>query len=106
MQKYKIVYTPRALKELKDIFELILIGYTNLFAATSLIAKIRKKCEDLSFAPKASAVVADIRGYEFRFSRVKNFTIIYYIDDNNVVNVVSVQYSRRDILTQIKNGDI
>ena len=105
MREYQVKYTPRFLREMGDIYELILLGYANFFAATSLIDKIKKKCQALSVMPKASAVVAEVAGYEFRFTRIKSYTIIYYVDDQEkTVHIVSIQYSRRDIIARLKDA--
>ena len=103
MQEYEVVYTPRAKKKLLDIFELILVGYSNYFSAVSVTNKIIKKCGSLATAPKAAAIKMVVNGKGYRLARVNKYTIVYYIEEENkTINIMSIEYSRRDINAVIR----
>lgn len=103
MPEYAVKFTPRAIDKIEEIYKFIIVNYSNIFAAISLMDKIKEKCNGLTYSPKASTIKITVRDKEFRFAKVKNYTIIYYIDEiNRVVHIYSVEYSRRNLAALLK----
>lgn len=105
MKKYIINYEDGAKSDILSIIDYIEKEYDDSFNAMKVAVRIFKRCETLAHFPKSFPVHREWSSRrKFRAVHIKGYTIIYYIDDDEmVVNIRAVIHSRRDIVGVMKN---
>ncbi len=99
MPEYKIKYTHNFFICLTKIYNYIYYVLENPNSAKLITSEITNKCSSLATFPKVSPAKFTIDEKEIYFTHVKNYTIIYDIDDiSKIVTIRAVEYSRRNIL--------
>ena len=99
--KYKIIITPTAYKEINRIYDYILEDLYAEKAAKNLMRKVEKSIKSLKHSPKMYAEIEKIDELKRKYRRIviKNFIILYTIDeDNEVVYVSHMFYGGRNYL--------
>lgn len=100
--KYHVVISQRAEKELSDIVDYILEHFQDRFAAQRIYNAITKKISHLALFPKSTPIIKTTNGIEFRITHIKNFAIIYHLDDKaRQVKIHSILYAHRNLLELI-----
>ncbi len=97
MVSYHVDIMQSALDDIRDIRAYI--AADNLEAAARQRKRILSAAKSLAHSPKRYRVRGkDLQGRELRFLPCDNYVLIYYVDDNNnIVHLMQVAYSRRDI---------
>ena len=100
---YRVELSMRAHTELHSIQEYITQELYDIETANKQSDRILKAAETLAVFPKLYRVRRkDSKGRELRYMPVDNFMIIYTVDDsNNIVKVLHIVYSRRNIESMI-----
>lgn len=97
-EKYRIIYTASALRDLADILRYISVDLGNPVGAKRLVDNILIKTRRLEIFPEAVPVRLTLRGHDLRFLKVKRYIVIYYLDGKECAVVVHrILYTRRDI---------
>ena len=97
---YKIVYSSKALNDLKDIFNYIAQGLSAPDAATNQVNRIRKGVRSLDFMPSRYAVVEwePWKSMGMHKVPIDNFVIFYTVNaDARKVFIIRIVYGGRDI---------
>lgn len=96
---FKVEYSPSARKDLLGIHDHITNELMNPEAASRYIVLIISSADSLAVSPKRCMVrKKDSKGREIRIFPVKNYLIIYYVDDDTqTVNILRVVYSKRNL---------
>ena len=105
---YEVKIIPSVYEDLQNIYDYIINAFELSENANNTINAIENKIKELSNVPK--------RGMEYpyepwrtrglRMVFVNNYTIFYYVFDNdNVVKVVKVAYSKMDFNRLLKRFD-
>ena len=100
MDLYKIHYSNNALEDLFEIYKYIAFEENEPSNAKNLINDIREKIRGLHYFPNRYALVewSPWKDIGARRINVKNYLIIYLVDENNkTVNIIRIFSSRRDI---------
>lgn len=103
---YKVELTPKARKDMDNIFEYIAYDLQSYQNATGQIVRLRKEIDSLNEMPGRFRIYDKKlwRSRNLRVMPVDNFLVFYMIDNTNkIVTVTRVQYGRRDINRQLNN---
>ena len=97
MVKYQVIISPRAYQNIDDIYEYIAKNLFATQAAMNLVDKLEEAILSLETMPqrfsKRQVGAYANRGYRQLF--VKNFTVIYRIDETaKKVFIITVRYSK------------
>lgn len=101
MDSYEVIMTPDAIEDLTGLRDYISGVLLAPDTALSYIQFLRKKISSLEYMPGSIAPVQDEPWHSMGIRKIiaKNFYIYYRIDeDNKIVYVLNVIYSRRDQL--------
>ena len=94
--KYKVIITPTAYKEINRIYDYII---EELYAAKRLMRKIEDEIQKLKYAPRLHTEIEKCDELKRNYRRIviNNFIILYTIDEyNNVVFISHMYYGGRD----------
>ena len=96
----KIEYSPKAVRDLDEIWDYIENELCNPSAAQNTIDGIMDKIDDLAMFPESEAKLEFDNGLEsgYRFVVFKNYFAFYRLRPDNVVYVDSVVYAGRDYM--------
>lgn len=101
ISKYKVIVTPTAYKEMNKIYDYISDNLYAKNAAKSLMNKIEKEVQRLKYAPKLYPEINKIDELKRTYRRIviKNYVVLYTIDDNNCnVYISHIYYSGRNYM--------
>lgn len=99
---YDVVYSPRAVEDLKEIYEYIAYELQEQGVALAQINRIRKEVRSLDIFPFRYCIVdwEPWKSMEMHKVPVDNFVIFYRVDiDISSVIIVRILYGRRDMET-------
>lgn len=96
----KIEYSPRALKDLDEIWDYIESDLYNPNAAQNTVEGIMDKVDGLSSFPKSGVKLEFNNGLDsgYRYVVFKNYLVFYRLRLDNVIYVDRVIYSGRDYM--------
>lgn len=96
----KIEYSPKAVRNLDEIWDYIEIELCNPSAAQNTVEGIMDKIDDLAMFPESGAKLEFDNGLEsgYRFVVFKNYFAFYRLRPDNVVYVDRVVYAGRDYM--------
>lgn len=96
----KIAYSPRALKDLDEIWDYIEVELCNLSAAQNIVNGIMDKVDGIAAFPESGAKLEFEKGLDsgYRYVVFKNYLAFYCLRPNNVVYVDRVIYGGRDYM--------
>ena len=95
---FSIHYSEDFEEDLRSIYTHIAYNLQNPFAASEHMNMIISATEALRIFPKIHRVRRKKSGKEIRVVPVKNFNILYSVnDERNTVNILHVLYGRRNI---------
>lgn len=97
----KIDYSPRALKDLDEIWDYIEHELCNPSAAQNTVNGILDKVDEIAFFPESGTRLEFENGLDsgYRYIRFKNYLAFYRVRPNRVVYVDRVIYSGRDYMS-------
>ena len=99
--KYKVIITPTAYKEINKIYDYISEDLYAEKATKNLMRKVEESIQNLKDAPKIHAKIEKIDELKRQYRRIviKNFVILYTIDEiNKVIYVSHMYYGGRNYL--------
>lgn len=99
-EPYRIVYSPQALEDLKDIYAYISEELQVPDTARNQANRIREKIRSLDFMPMRYAIVdwEPWKSMKMHKIPVDNFIVFYIVDMNSMtVTVIRIVYGGRDI---------
>lgn len=99
-EPYRIVYSPQALEDLKDIYAYISEELQVPDTARNQVNRIREKIRSLDFMPMRYAIVdwEPWKSMKMHKIPVDNFIVFYIVDMNSMtVTVIRIVYGGRDI---------
>jgi len=94
--KYKIIFTPTSIKDLAGIYYYIIDEFGVIEIADVLLSNLYKAISNLHFFPYRCALrrIGKYANKGYRQLFVKNFTIVYRVDEPlRSVLVVAVRYT-------------
>lgn len=96
----KIDYSPRALKDLDEIWDYIEFELCNPSAAQNTVDGIMDKVDGIASFPESGAKLVFENGLDsgYRYVVFKNYLAFYRVRANNVVYVDRVIYGGRDYM--------
>lgn len=96
----KIDYSPRALKDLDEIWDYIEFELCNPSAAQNTVDGIMDKVDGIASFPESGAKLVFENGLDsgYRYVVFKNYLTFYRLRPNNVVYVDRVIYGDRDYM--------
>ena len=96
----KIDYSPRALRDLDEIWDYIKFELCNPSAAQNPVDGIMDKVEEIASFPESGAKLVFENGLDsgYRYVVFKNYLAFYRVRSNNVVYVDRVIYGGRDYM--------
>ena len=96
----KIGYSPRALKDLDEIWDYIEFELCNPSAAQNTVDGIMDKVDGIASFPEFGAKLVFENGLDsgYRYVVFKNYLAFYRLRSNNVVYVDRVIYGGRDYM--------
>ena len=96
----KINYSPRALKDLDEIWEYIEVELCNPIAAQKIVNGIMNKVDGIAAFPESGAKLEFDNGLDsgYRYVVFKNYLAFYRLRSNNMVYVDRVIYDGRDYM--------
>lgn len=100
-EKYKVIITPTAYKEINKIYNYITEDLYAQNVAKKLMKEVEEEVQRLKYAPKMHAEIEkfDELKRNYRKIVIKNYIILYTIDEeNNVVFVSHMYYGGRNYL--------
>ena len=100
MKKYSVLLSPRAFRDLKDIYEYIANEKLSKENAKSQTDRIKKAVMGLETMPQShqERQVGRYARQGYRQLLVDNYLGIFRIDEeNNTVYVITIQYQRRNM---------
>ena len=94
---YKIVITPTAIKEINKIYDYIMYELKAQKAAKDLMRLVELQINKLKLQPKLCIEIEKIDDLKRRYRRmvVKNYVILYAIDEKKKVVFISHMYYGR-----------
>lgn len=100
----KIVYSPKALEDLDDIWEYISNDFENVDVANNVVDKILEEIVDLKDYPKLGPelIFEDNINSGYRFLICKPYIAFYHLGDSNVM-IDRVLHEKRDYIQIIRN---
>ena len=99
-EPYRIVYSPQALEDLKDIYAYISEELQVPDTARNQVNRIREKIRSLDFMPMRYAIVdwEPWKSMKMHKIPVDIFIVFYIVDMNSMtVTVIRIVYGGRDI---------
>ena len=99
-EPYRIVYSPQALEDLKDIYAYISEELQVPDTARNQVNRIREKIRSPDFMPMRYAIVdwEPWKSMKMHKIPVDNFIVFYIVDMNSMtVTVIRIVYGGRDI---------
>lgn len=103
-KKYNVIITPKAYKELIGIYDYIVEEFYAEKTAKDIIRKIIQETQKLQYLPYRHTEIGkkDEQIRRYRKVIVKNYVIIYIIDEKNkTVVILHIYYAKRDYLNRI-----
>ena len=104
IEKYKIVFTPTSLQQIKEIYEYINQNLHEDIAAKRLMREIEIKIQQLKYTPRIYIKLqrhSDLNK-EYRRMIINNFAVLYTIEDErNIVYISHIFYSGSNYLDKI-----
>ena len=100
-KEYKIIITPTAQREMIKIYEYIMDELYNIKASYNLMNLVEDAILELKFQPYVYAKIEKIDELdrEYRRITIKNYVILYTIDETeNVVYIAHMYYIRKNYL--------
>lgn len=100
--KYRVIYTPEAVEDLRGIYYHIAKRLLAPVAARNQVNRIRKGIRGLEVFPSGHAFVEwePWHGMGIRFLPIDNYSVLYSVDEENVrVIIIRIFYSGRNIET-------
>ena len=98
MTNWKIQYSEKANKDIRDIYEYIAFSLLEIETATKLVSNIIKTVNSLNDMPRRFPVFKNISNTEIRSANIGNFIIFYFVEDKTqTVTIISVIYGGCDI---------
>ena len=96
----KIEYSPKAVRDLDEIWDYIENELCNPSAAQNTVDGIMDKIDDLAMFPESGAKLEFDNGLEsgYRFVVFKNYLAFYRLRPDNVVYVDRIIYAGRDYM--------
>ena len=96
----KVEYSPKAVRDLDEIWDYIENELCNPSAAQNTVDGIMDKIDDLAMFPESGAKLEFDNGLEsgYRFVVFKNYVAFYRLRPDNVVYVDRVIYAVRDYM--------
>ena len=96
----KVEYSPKAVRDLDEIWDYIENELCNPSAAQNTVDGIMDKIDDLAMFPESGAKLEFDNGLEsgYRFVVFKNYLAFYRLRPDNVVYVDRVIYAVRDYM--------
>ena len=103
----KIDYSPRALKDLDEIWDYIEVELCNPIAAQNTVNGIMDKVDGIAAFPESGVKLEFENGLDsgYRYVVFKNYFAFYRLRPNNVVYVDRVVYSGRDYMRLLFPGN-
>lgn len=100
MNKYRVILTPEAENDLREIYRYIASVLQEQTAAHRLVAKIKDAILDLETMPERWSLYhqAPWESRGLRKAVVGNYIVFYYLQGQSVF-VISILYGKRDIET-------
>ena len=101
INKFKIIVTPTAYREINKIYEYILYELDSRNAAKKLMEEIENKVQSLKYSPKIHSVISKVDELKRQYRRivVKNYIILYTIDEEKrEVFISHIYFGGRDYL--------
>ena len=105
---YKIIYSPLALDDLRNIYSYISFELKSPDTADKQVKKIRKRIKALNTLPEIYSLVdwEPWKSINMRKIPVSNYTVFYKVDSSELsVTIVRIIYSGRDIEYIINNTE-
>lgn len=105
---YKVVYSPQAMEDMKDIYAYIAWELHEPDIATAQVNRIREEVRSLDFMPLRYSLVdwEPWRSKGVHKVSVNNFVVFYTADaDDMIVTILRIIYGGRDI-ARLANEDI
>jgi plasmid stabilization system protein ParE len=100
----KLVYTPEARQDLRDIRKYIASTLQNPVAAKNTVNRIRKDIWQLKDMPGIGPSLSSHIPFEtkYRFLVCGNYTVFYYLDED-IIYIGRILYSKRDYVRALFN---
>lgn len=105
---YSIIYTPKAMNDLKEIYSYIAFSLLVPETAKGHVNRIRKKISSLDFMPSRNPVVdwEPWKSMGMHKIPVDNFVVFYTVDDSRaIVTIIRIVYSGRDIANMATDSE-
>ena len=99
--RYEIIIIPVAIREINRIYEYISKDLYAERAAEKLMKQVEVEIQRLEYAPRSNIKIEKTDDLHRKYRRIviKNYVILYTIDDyNRIVYVSHMYYGRRDYL--------
>lgn len=100
-KQYKVIITPTAYKEINKIYDYITEDLYAKNAAKRLMEKVEEEVQKLKYAPKIHTEIEKFDELKRSYRRIviKDYIILYTIDEeNNVVFVSHMYYGGRNYI--------
>lgn len=104
INQYKVIITPTAYKEIDKIYYYISENLYSKNAARNLIKQIERKLQRLKDTPKIHTEIKKVDELKNRYRRItiKNFVILYTVDEKNrLVYISHMYYGKQNYLENI-----
>lgn len=98
-KEYKIVITPTAYREIDNIYEYIIEKLYNENAAKNLMREVENSIQNLKNIPKIHGKIEKVDDLKRNYRKiiVKNYIILYTIDEEkDIVYISHMYYRKRD----------
>lgn len=102
--QYKVIITPRAFREINKIYDYISGDLYAEKAAKRLMEKVEEEVQRLKYAPEIHTQIEKYDDLKRKYRRIviKNYVILYTIDEENkIVYVSHMYYGRRNYLDEL-----
>lgn len=100
MTRYKVMYSPEALVDIRSIYDYISRALYAPIAARNQVNRIRKDIRDLEILPTRYSLVEWEPWASMQMHKlpVDNYIVFYIVDEENTrVNVIRIMYGGRNI---------
>ena len=101
INEYKVIITPTAYREIDRIYDYITNDLYAKKAGEKLMEMVEGEVQKLKYAPKTHKEIEKIDELKRRYRRIiiKNYVILYTInDENNVVFISHMYYKGRNYM--------
>ncbi len=104
MKKYSVNITPHAEKVLSQVFEYIAFELLEPVYAANQLKRLQDGILSLDIFPTRCKVFSNklYPGQELRRLLVDNFSIFYFVDEDQVM-ITDILYSRSDIIMRLQS---